>query len=338
MTVQDAVEQEFTEEAIAEIYKLDEYRNQNITYKQVLEFPMDIFPKEIKEFGEALADSVRAPIDFFATSVLGTASTLIGQQYMIYPKTDKGILASIWNFSIGKSGTGKSDMQRNGVSPILEIQKRYKREYDQAMKDYKAAKKDGEEDIEEPILKQIIASNATIEALKDLLEEGSVLLYVDELAGWIKSMGQYKKGNSGEAEEFLSIADNQIVMVNRKGLRQQIDNPYMAVVGGIQPSKLEQIISMNLISDDGFLERFLPCFPNEMLADYNPDGADPIYKQKYIEYMSRLLKLNNSDISKSVGFSTEAKTMFDFYMITNAMEINQDDFDGRLRVLLEENI
>lgn len=326
---QQALE-ELKEEMGAEIYHLEDFRNPNITYKEILEFPMEIFPKEIREFGEAVADSVRAPIDFFATAVLGTASTLIGKQYILYPKSDKAILASIWNFSVGKSGTGKSDMQRKGVSPVLELQKRYKQEYDQAIKEYKEALKDGEENLEEPVLKQVIASNATIEALKDLLEEGPIMLYVDELAGWIKSMGQYKKGNSGESEEFLSIADNVPLIVNRKGLRQQINDPYMSVVGGIQPSKLDQIISLNLISDDGFLERFLPCFPNEMPADYNPEGADPIYEKRYIEYMSRLLKLNIGEIPKNIGFVQEAKNMFDGYMAFNANEINNDDFDERL--------
>lgn len=303
--------------------------NPNITYKQILEFPMDIFPKEIREFGEAVAESVKAPIDFFATSVIGTASALIGQQYQIWTKSDKSIFASVWVNSIGKSGSGKSDMQAKGVSPAFALQKRYKREHDEAMKEYKEAKKNGEE-VDEPVLKQIIASNATIESLKDLLEEGAVLLYVDESAGWIKAMGQYKKGTGGEIEEFLSISDNSIVMVNRKNLRQQIDNPYMAFIGGTQPSKLEQLITLQLITDDGFLERFLLCFPNEVPAQYNPIGAKPIFEQRYVEYMNKLLTLNKSGITKDVFLDSDAKALFDSYMIQTMYEINSFDFDIRL--------
>lgn len=319
---QEAIE-EFKDEMVEKL------RNPDLTYKRVLDFPIDIFPKEIREFGEAVADSARAPIDFFGTSVIGTASTLIGHQYQIWPKTDKSLFASVWICGIGKSGTGKTDLQRKGNSPVMLIQKRHKQEFEQALKEYKEAKKNGEE-AEMPILKQIIASNTTIEALKDLLEEGPILLYVDELAGWIKSMGQYKKGASGEMEEFLSIADNQPVFVNRKDLRQQIDNPYMAIVGGIQPSKLEQIVTLNLISDDGFLERFLPCFPNELPAEYNPNGADPKFETAYIKYMNRLSTLNTGEITKDVVLDTDAKKLFDEYMLLTMYEIEEDDFDERL--------
>lgn len=308
---------------------LNKYTNPNITYKHILDFPMEIFPKEIRDFGQAVADSVKAPIDFFGSGVLAAASTLIGHQYQIWTKTDKPILCSQWFQVVGKSGTGKSDLIRKPLSPLLTIQQRYKREYEQELKEYKEAKKNGEE-VEKPILKQIIASNATIEALKDLLEERAILLYVDESAGWIKSMGQYKKGNSGELEEFLSISDNSMVMVNRRDLRQQIDNPYMVFVGGIQPSKLEQLLTLQLISDDGFLERFLPCFPNEMPAQYNSKGADLIFETRYNECMSKIAELNKSGITRSVGLDNDAKNLFDEYMMLTMYEINRDDFDERL--------
>lgn len=331
---QEAIE-EFArdEEVRAHIYQIEDYRNPDISYKQITDFPIDIFPKEIKEFGEKASESAKAPIDFFGAAMLATASVLIGKQYQIWTKSDKSFFASIWHIGIGKSGSGKSDLERKAANPAFAIQKKYKQEYDQALKEYKQQAKqsdDTDEELEMPILKQKIASNATIEALKDLLEEDDILLYVDELAGWIKAMGQYKKGSSGEQEEFISISDNHTVMVNRKGLRQQIDNPFMAVIGGIQPSKLEEILTSILISDDGFLERFLPCFPNEMPAEYNPNGADPIYEQKYIEYMNRLLTLNTEGFTKNIVLDSEAKKAFDEYMFLNTNEINSDGFDERL--------
>lgn len=322
--------EEFKKEG-AQLFNLDDYRNPNITYKQILDFPIEIFPREIREFGEAVGESVKAPIDFFGTAVLGAASVLIGHQYQIWTKTDKAILCSIWVQAIGKSGSGKSDMQRQGISPILALQSKYKQEYAQSIKDFKQAKKSGEdEDLEAPLLKQVIASNTTIEALKDLLEEGALLLYVDESAGWIKAMGQYKKGSSGELEEFLSIADNHTLTVNRKGLRQQVDNPYMSFVGGTQPSKLEQMVNFQMITDDGFLERFLPCFPNELPAEYNPVGANPIYEKRYVDYMSRLHTTNKEGFTKSIVLDNSAKTLFDYYMHKTMEEINATDFDERL--------
>jgi hypothetical protein len=322
--------EEFKQEG-AQLFHLDDYRNPNITYKQILDFPIEIFPKEIREFGEATAESVKAPIDFFGTAMLGAASVFIGHQFQIWTKTDKSILCSLWIQGIGKSGSGKSDMQRRGIAPVIAHQVKLKQEFDKAYKDYKQAKKSGEDDeLEEPILKQIIASNSTIEALKDLLEEGSLLLYVDESAGWIKAMGQYKKGASGELEEFLSIADNHTLVVNRKGLRQQIDSPYMSFVGGIQPTKLDQMLTLQLISDDGFLERFLPCFPNELQAEYNAIGANPIYEKNYVDFMSRLLTLNTEKFTKNIMLDDSAKTLFDYYMHKTMEEINANDFDERL--------
>ena len=69
---------------------------QGVTYKKVLDFPIEIFPKEIRDFGEALAESLKAPVDFFATSVIGAASVLIGKQYKLWTKTDASVFASVW--------------------------------------------------------------------------------------------------------------------------------------------------------------------------------------------------------------------------------------------------
>jgi uncharacterized protein DUF3987 len=302
-----------------------------ISYKQVLDFPMEIFPKEIREYGEAVAESLKTPIDFFATGVLGAASVLIGKQYQLWTKTDFAVYASIWLNIIAKSGVGKTPSQKKALKQIEKIEDIFEELYEQELQQYYDSLDDpDEEDRKMPQLEQMKASNATIEALKDLLEKRPVLLHVDESAGWIKSMGQYKKGASGEMEDFLMIADNTTLTVNRKDVRQRIKDPYMTFVGGTQPSKLEQLISMGLITNDGFMERFLVSFPNELPAVYNPIGADNKLEGVYNEYMSKLFDWNKTGGTLAVKLDGEAQALFNSYMEQNHAEINNHDFDGRL--------
>ena len=105
----------------------------------------------------------------------------------------------------------------------------------------KATRKKDDPQPLKPVCKRMVISDTTTEALCLRLKENpqGLLLYRDELAGWIGSFNQYKKSGSDEAH-FLSIWSGKAVRVDRKTDEQflYVENPNLSIVGGIQPGIL----------------------------------------------------------------------------------------------------
>ena len=72
-------------------------------------------------------------------------------------------------------------------------------------------------------------------------------------------------------------------------------------------AKLEQLMNLQMITDDGFLERFLPCFPVEPPAQYNAKEQNLKYEKAYVEYMNKIMYLNKAGRTKSVFLDPAAK-------------------------------
>jgi len=69
-----------------------------------------------------------------------------------------------------------------------------------------------------PIFQHVITTDATTEALASMLAGSKgTLLFRDELAGWVKSMDQYRSGRGADRQHFLSMWSRSPIKVDRKG-------------------------------------------------------------------------------------------------------------------------
>jgi Protein of unknown function (DUF3987) len=190
---------------------------------------------------------------------------------MINPGTDYLVPALRWTALIGETGTKKSPVLKALLAPLLSIQKqisaKYKAEkdaYDQAYNLWKVEKVNerGEEPILPAPMLDCYFSDFTIESIGQSISDrpdDSYLVFVDELAGFFKSMDAYRKGG-GDRQKWLDLYNAGALKINRKG-SPTIFCPHtsVSILGGLQPSVLAQMIKDDASAEDGLWNRFMFC-------------------------------------------------------------------------------
>ena len=190
---------------------------------------------------------------------------------LINPGTDYLVPALRWNALIGETGTKKSPVLKALLSPLLSIQKqifvKYKAEKDAYDKEYsfwKAEKvnKRGEEPTPPAPMLDCYFSDFTIESIGQSISDrpdDSYLVFVDELAGFFKSMDAYRK-SGGDRQKWLDLYNAGALKINRKGSPTIFcSHTSVSLLGGLQPSVLEQMIKTDESSEDGLWNRFMFC-------------------------------------------------------------------------------
>src|SRR5262249_30237441 len=129
---------------------------------------------------------------------------------------------------------------------------------------------------EEPILKRIVSTDPTTEALGLVLAQNprGMIVAPDEMTRWVMSMDQYKGGKGGDRPFYLSTWNGEAVYVDRaKHMKEPIvvPHPFLTVVGGLTPDMLSTL-SEERGRDDGFIARLLFAYPDRLARRYSDQG------------------------------------------------------------------
>jgi hypothetical protein len=245
-----------------------------------VDFPIEIFPKFIRKYLIECNKTLNSSIDYMGSSLLWLFSIMIGNHTKIRIKNGWEEKAVIWITIVGKAGLGKTPSIKNVTFPIEKINsreiKKYIKEYEkyEAFSNLSSEEKKNSEQVRKPRKTQFIANDITMEALVGLHEENknAVGVFKDELAGWIKDMNKYRAGS--DVETWLSAWSGAMINLNRKTAKSSfLENPFISVLGGIQPSILTQFFTQEN-KDNGFIDRLLLCYPDLEIEDYNDNEMD----------------------------------------------------------------
>jgi hypothetical protein len=170
-------------------------------------------------------------MDYPAVLVMLCLAGVVNRRALIQPKandTSWRVVPNLWDSIIAPPGFMKSPVIQAATSPLIQIQTEWRREYEQALKDYgaekekyelrraawkeqyKAESKKGnvapdrsEDEPEEPRLRRLIANDATFESLHEIMNANpaGVLVVRDELTGWWAGLD--RQGREQEREFFL---------------------------------------------------------------------------------------------------------------------------------------
>lgn len=248
-----------------------------------VKFPVHVFPDSISEFVLKMAEAINCPAEYIAIPMLSCFAMAMSNRRVVELKKGWREYAILYAAIVGRPGTKKSPALNNAILPIKRLEDQYKaqssqdkekyqeecRKYDDEILKWKTLNKSerlNEEIPKKPIKpnpKQIMTNDITIEAIVDLLQKNNsgVLCHMDELSGWIKGMNQYKSGSGNDLEKWLSLWSAVSQIINRKGQDPiYTDNPFVNIVGGIQPDVLDVFIG----KDNGLIDRILFSFPVEI--------------------------------------------------------------------------
>lgn len=217
------------------------------------------------------AANFNIPLEIFSACLLPILASQIAakSRLMINPGTDYKAPPILWVGMVGESGTMKTPILNILTSSLCLIQgelaeqwKLNKAEREREL-EYHQLKKKGEKT--EPLmplapLRDIFFSDFTIESIAQSVSnypDTGYLIFVDELAGFFKSMDAYRQ-SGGDRQKWLTAYNGGGFKVNRKGADTLwTSHTSLSMLGGVQPSVLEKLIKQDDSPEDGLWNRFM---------------------------------------------------------------------------------
>ncbi len=270
-------------------------------------FPTDCLPEPWVTFVKQGAAALKCDEALVALPVLSVLASAIGTTRRIHLGAEWFEPSVLWTCVVQESGGLKSPAAELSVDLVQARQKKQVKEFKEQVKSYKrevqeykdkTTNGDGDrgEAPAKPLLKRSIVGDVTIEKLSGLLDDNrrGVLLYRDELSGWVGSFTKYK-GSAGGSDEsnWLSIHRAGAITYDRKtGDKTTVYVPFGAasVTGGIQPGTLARMMTAGFF-ESGLVARILFCMPPRTPKTWTDAGIDQSVKDQANKSLDALYEL-----------------------------------------------
>jgi hypothetical protein len=291
-----------------------------------LDFPIEIFPKEVQDYLIESNDKLLTNIDYMACSLLWSISLMIGNTIRVKAKNGWIEPPCLWITLVGRAGVGKTPSINSIVKPLsslnlneIERQQKNENEYEEYSNLDKKEKKDYGK-VVKPKKSQFIVKDITLEALVELHQDNDISVGVlkDELAGWIKDMNKYRAGS--DLEFWLSAWNSEPISLNRKTAKSSfVASPFIPVLGGIQPSVMNSLFSEDY-KNNGFLDRMLFCYPEIEVEKWNPNNIN----EEYLLWFSNIITNFFNELRSNVTrWDDSGKVKYDIAELTKEAEKEQ---------------
>lgn len=277
------------------------------------------------------ADQMNCPIDYVVAPLLAAASAIVGKIVSVdINGSGWSLPVCVWTWSVGAPGAKKTPPAVPIMKTLDEVEEEWRERHERAIQskiddsmlqlagaeltDFGKKQIQNEiDDLEEekkrpPRLK---ATDITREMLASLEERAprGLLLYSDELAGWLTQMNGY----SGQSARtfYLQSFDGGTYTFDRvtAGRSGRIEKHLLAVHGGMQPDVLNESILKSI--DDGLAARALLFWPGRVPAQPIVRGQ-PVSAEAIQAGLLKLLEIEPGDESNPnlLSLSDEALSAF----------------------------
>lgn len=366
----------FSDEIEYPIFESDPQPLEEISF-QTLPCPLHTLADPIVHWTQGVSMQMQISEDYVITPFLVSVGSLIGRKRGLELRRGSNWIeyANQWGMSVGRPAMMKSPAMNAAFHFLIVLANRAKVHFEQIIKkhqkeleiwrirkkaseeqykiDFKKAIKSHvdqaqihfheEEPPQEPKRKRYKTQDVTIEKLTELLMENpqGLLLYRDELAGWLHSFE--KNGHENDREFYLESwsgkGDYDVDRIGRGFL--PVPALCLSIFGSIQPGPLSKYIRDAVrggSDDNGFIQRFqMMVWPEPKTTWELVEGISiseleaPI--QKIFDHLDRL----DFDQDKNpivLSFTPEAQVFFDQWQQTFENKIRS----GKLPPYLEAHL
>lgn len=247
-------------------------------------FPIELLPEPMLSFVAEASKAMGCDETFVVLPLLSAMGAAIGNSRVVEIKRGWAEPAIIWTGIVGESGTMKSPAMAAALKSTKHRQSASRRQFESDLEKYrvesemyeaklaewkklagkaKASADDRPVEPEIPIHQRTWIDDATIEATVFILGQNprGILLFRDELSGWIGGMDKYTGGSGGEAAKWLEAFGGREIAVDRKTSGSiSVPSAFVSICGGIQPGILKRMMGQEH-RDSGMLARFLLANP-----------------------------------------------------------------------------
>tara|TARA_R100000935_G_scaffold21876_4_gene40473 strand:- start:20891 stop:22192 length:1302 start_codon:yes stop_codon:yes gene_type:complete len=292
-------------------------------------FPLEVFPDAIQKLIHSAKITKGFDKDYFSAGVLSVCATAIGNSVHLNNGSYKS-KPILWLSIIGSPGTGKTHPLNFAKEPLKTTDDQSYIEYQSLMQEFE--QRDKEAKGKKPSFGKFILMDFTPEMLAQSLQYNpkGVLVFQDELMGWINSFDKYKKGN--DQQMYLEIFNGNELTVDRVTKEPiRIAQTNVNILGGMQPKIVKQLAGNNR-SEDGFLDRFLFVYP-EKLEPNLFTGVDipEAHKENYKRLINNLLEAPQQTIKTD----TSNIEVFKQWQHQKATECYNDTLERSIQAKME---
>lgn len=297
-------------------------KNQN---KQLVSFPADVLPDEIRPYMTSVAESLQVPIDMVASFVLVVLSLCIQGKYWINIKPDWTESLNLYVVVVGRPSERKSPALKETTRPLFKymdeenerrkpeiaayelkkkiltgqlknIQEALSRKSSKVkftMQDAIDCQKELDE-LESVQLIRLVLDDVTPEALVKAMKENDERMGIISAEGGIFGMLAGRYSNNTNIDIFLKAYSGEYyssVRVGREGV--ELKHPYLTICLAVQPQVIADIMDNQDFRGKGLLARFLYSIPNTRVGDrvYRTKPIDPFVKSDYEKLTYELLNI-----------------------------------------------
>ncbi|MCG3198736.1 MAG: hypothetical protein GHCLOJNM_03241 [bacterium] len=270
-------------------------------------FPIESLPEPIRSYVHSGAEALGCDPSLIALPLLSSVGGIIGNKRWLRLKATWEEPPNLWTVTIGESGELKTPALRLALEPIQTIQDRLFAVHAQAMEVFQdelsawesSPRKDrGVKPIPPPCAR-VACSDVTMESLALLLCENpnGLLVWRDELSGWVGSFNQYRKGAGGDEGHWLFFWSGGALTVDRKsGERKTIHvrRACASITGSIQPGTLRRALGTEHL-EDGMAARFLMAMPPSRPKVWNDNTIGEAVRARMRETFEALGSLRGGE-------------------------------------------
>jgi DNA polymerase I-like protein with 3'-5' exonuclease and polymerase domains len=312
-------------------------------------FPTDCLPTPWDTFVREGAAALKCDEALVTLPLLAVLAAAIGNTRRVHLGAEWFEPAVMWTCVVAESGGRKSPAAELGVERVKLRQKRLVKEHKDALKEHKKQaaehkarkREDGEDgagdEPAKPKLGRVLVGDITIEKLAGLLDDNrrGLLVYRDELAGWVGSFTRYKgKGGGSDEPNWLSIHRGDALIYDRKtGDKTSVFVPHAcaSVCGGVQPGVLKRLASHDLF-DSGLVARLIFAMPPRTPKTWSDDRISDATKEAADRSLAALYGLS-AEVDEDddprpvvVGLTAEARERLKGFV--NAWGLRQFEAEG----------
>ena len=296
-------------------------------FSSSVDFPTEIFPPQIQALIKDAEKTVGYNPNYLSAGILSVCATALGNTVSLF----NGSYSSqpiLWLAIIGRQGIGKTHPLNFAKKPMEKKDKDSYIEFKNLLKAYESQEKKDKK----PVLKKTLLTDFTPEKLAETLQHNDkgVLIFKDELMGWINSFDQYNKG--GDQQKYLEFFNGGTLTVDRVSKDPiRVEKTNVNILGGLQPKKLKALAS-NGRNDDGFLSRILFVYPKNLKPSMFTGRA---IAEKHVENYKRfILNLYDAPPSKIKTRENQIK-IYQQWQHKKVKESFNDDIETSVQAKLE---
>lgn len=270
-------------------------------------FPVDALPAVVARYVHAAAHAIGCDPSYIALPLMTAFGGCIGMARVVRVYGDWVAPPILWTMLIGESGTRKSAALRDIRRILHDIEAPWHEAYIAALREYERSLMLYQRDVDDwkrrrraelpperptpPVARRLVVQDTTTEALAPILAANArgVILWLDELDGWLGRMDRYAATRGGDVAFWIEryYAEPQIVdRCTRAQIR--LDGAGVAITGGIQPAVAQRVFTPELL-DRGFLARFLVVWPPRDVPGWQPAEVPPAVRDRIRLICQRLV-------------------------------------------------